>query len=765
MIGDKIPGQQESAPGKDWLKIAEDAYSSSTTYFDANYRKNIERNIALFQSRHPDGSKYNSEQYKKRSRLFRPKTKSAVRKNEAAAAAAFFANVDVVTVETENDSDLLQVASAELMNEALNLRLTKDIPWFLTLIGALQVAQVVGIIPSYQYWHYAEKPTKHHEAVLDDQGQPLNDANGDPYYSQTDGYEVIKDKPCVDLIPIENFRFDAAADWTDVVGTSPYIIRKVPMYVDSVRQRMKTKDVKTGELKWKSYTDNEIRQAMVDYDTIRQQRENKRQDPLQSETALKEFEIVWCHENFIRMDGEDLVYWTLGTKHLLTEPKPLKEVYFTGIRPFVVGCAVMEAHKAMPDSYVSIGSELQKEVNETVNSRRDNVALVLNKRYVVKRNAQVDVDSLLKNVSGSVTMANDPEGDVKELVWTDVTSSAYQEQDRLNVDFDELLGNFSQSSVQTNRKLNETVGGMELMGGSANQMTEYLIRTFVETWVEPVLRQLVELEKNYETDETVIALAGQKANLPPDIASQIMQAWHTHDMTVSVNVGMGATDPHKKMGKFTFAMQTYSQVMQSLPDADPEAVRREVFGLAGYKDGSRFFKKEDNPVNQQLKMQLDEAQKALQELQQTNAKQELQLQDKSGELRVKEFDAQTKRDASLKEDPVQGEDPRKLDMDAMNQERDRMADLEKTRIQEAAAERQQLLELAASMIEAQMTKPNPGQAIASINPETVSQTLAELMAAVNGLSDKITAPRRREIVRDPVTGKPIASIESLEQPS
>ena len=36
----------------------------------------------------------------------------------------------------------------------------------------------------------------------------------------------------------------------------------------------------------------------------------------------------------------------------------------------------------------------------------------------------------------------------------------YQEQDRLNVDYDELTGSFSQGSVMTNRKLGETVGGM-----------------------------------------------------------------------------------------------------------------------------------------------------------------------------------------------------------------------------------------------------------------------------------------------------------------
>jgi hypothetical protein len=38
--------------------------------------------------------------------------------------------------------------------------------------------------------------------------------------------------------------------------------------------------------------------------------------------------------------------------------------------------------------------------------------------------------------------------DVEALEFDDVTASSYQEQDRLNLDFDDMAGTFSQSSVQ-----------------------------------------------------------------------------------------------------------------------------------------------------------------------------------------------------------------------------------------------------------------------------------------------------------------------------
>lgn len=636
----------------DWLTIARDAFTASTNYLDANWRKSWERNISLFQSKHPDGSKYNSAAYKHRSRLFRPKTKSVVRKNEAAAAAAFFANVDVVSIQPENDADPLQVASAELMNELVNYRLTKTLPWFLLLVGGIQTAQVIGFVASYQYWKYREKTSKQYEPLTDDLGQPLVNENGDQYLQESESVEVVEDRPCIELIPAENIRFDPAADWTDIVGSTPYLIRMVPMHVDAVRQNMRANDPKTGQPKWKQYTDGEIRQCIVDYDSTRQKRETNRQDPLAANNApLTDFEVVWCHENFIRLGGEEYVYWTLGTSHLLTDPQPLKEVYFHGQRPVVIGFTVIEAHKAIPESLVAIGAELQKEANETVNQRRDNVSLVLNKRYIVKRNAQVDVESLLRNVPGAVTMANNPLEDVQEQNWPDVTGSAYMEQDRLNVDFDELTGNFSQSSVQTNRSLNETVGGMRLMAGGANQLTEYLLRTFVETWVEPVLYQLVKLEQAYETDFTVLGLAGDKAQLAQKYGiDQVTDELLNQELTVRVDVGTGATDPQQKVGRFMFALKTYGEAMQMLPDANQDAIRKEVFGLLGYKDGGRFFNGEMSPAMAQMQQQMQQMQSMLQEMGQKLAQTEMALADKTQQNEIKAFEADTKRMQAMKQE-------------------------------------------------------------------------------------------------------------------
>lgn len=569
-----------STTNEEWMKLARESYMASTNYFDASIRRQVESDIRQFQGHHPVGSKYLADNG--RSRLFRPKTRATIRKNEAVAAEAFFTTTDVIAITPQDDNDDYQRAGAAIMQELLQYRLTKSIPWFQTVIGGYQDALSVGIVASYQYWQYNKQKKL--------------------------------DRPAIDLIPIENLRFDPAARWTDPIGTSPYVIELIPMYIKDVRARMKSMDAKTGEPKWLPMEDSQLLAGIKQYgDSTRLQREQGRtdsKDQLQSVTA---YSIVWIHRNIIEQDGEDYVFYTLGDVAMLSKPVPIADVYHTGQRPYVVGNAIIETHKQYPSSLAKLGKDLQAEINDLANLRIDNVRFALNKRYFVKRNKQVDLRSLVRNMPGSATLMEDPEGDVKTVEFNDVTGSAYQEQDRLNLDFDDVTGSFNGASVQSNRKLNETVGGMQLLDGSANQVSGYQLRTFVETWVEPVLRQLVLLEQQYETDEKILALAGKKADAFQKFGvDAITDELLEQEMTLNVNVGMGATNPSDQMNKFTQAMAALRDML-----ADGTLVRyglnvqeviTELFGKLGFRDGSRFFNQDqqDTPEVMAMKQQIQD---------------------------------------------------------------------------------------------------------------------------------------------------------------
>jgi hypothetical protein len=152
-----------------------------------------------------------------------------------------------------------------------------------------------------------------------------------------------------------------------------------------------------------------------------------------------------------------------------------------------------------------------------------------------------------------------------------------------------------------------------MLGGASSQMTEYGIRTFVETWVEPVLRQVVKLEQMYETDVAVLGLAGERAQLAQKYGvNAITDELLNQELTTRVNVGLGATDPQQKLGRFMAAMQAYAMAVQ-VPGAVPEAIQRQVFGLAGYRDGGRFF--QPNAQQQMLMQQMQQMGQEMQAMQ------------------------------------------------------------------------------------------------------------------------------------------------------
>lgn len=668
-----------------WLRLAESAYNSAVQYTDTNFRKMWEDSIRAFNNQHPSDSKYNHPTYSKRSRIYRPKTRTVVRKNEAAAAAAYFSNMDLLSVEPQDKTSKSEAASADVMKSLLQYRLTKSIPWFQICLGGLQDAQVTSAAIAHVYWDYEEDPEGETAPVTPDvrdmiregfgQATGANEAvtnpppevtimDAGPGQSPPEIPEPVQsittvsveerqikaktDKPCIDLIPVENFLIDPGSSWVDPVNTSPYLIHLIPMYVVDVFEKMEK-----GE--WKLLPESMVQKAIsTDISSTRVARVSGREDPqAQTNQEVKDYQTVWVQRHIHRKNGIDYEFHTLGTLALLTDPAPLKERVFHGRRPYVMGTAVLETHRIMSNSLAQLGKGIQDEANEIVNQRLDNVKFVLNKKWFVKRGKDADVSGLLRNVPGGVVMLDDPMGDVREVSWPDVTGSAFEEQNRLNMDMDELMGNFNPSQIMSQAALDTPAKNMAMLSSSNGALVEYLLRTYTETFIVPIFRQLVLLEQEYETDRTVLAIAGKNAKLAQlygidEVTDELLNA----ELTLTVNVGMGATDPMQKLQKFLTAMDRFMVMMRNpVPGINMEEVGKEIFGHLGYSDGSRFFTT-DNPQVAQLQGQL---QQAMQLIQQLNQK----VQEKQTANQLKLATAQLTSNTTLERTRIQEENENK----------------------------------------------------------------------------------------------------------
>ncbi len=645
-----------------WLRIAREAYEDSSDWVDTNLREQWEKSISLFNSKHPPGSKYNTGAYEKRSRFFRPKTRTAVRNLQSAMAVAFFTNEDVLSVQPRNPNDLEQVAAAAVSQSIMQYRLTNTIPWFQTMSAALQDAAVQGVCVSHQYWEYEEQEESY--LNVDNQNRPVMDEEGKPVV--TTQKTSIKDKPIIEMVSPENLRIDPASDWSDPIESSPYVIQLIPMYIQDVRQKMvdgEWIDIPVAEL-LSSETDEED-------NTTRMIRDEPREDRLDNDAGYGEidsYKIVWVHKNIVKKEGIDWCYFTAGVDAMLTEPKPLQELYpwlRNGERPYVMGYTNVESHRIYPAGTVELTQELQAAANDIWNQRFDNVRLAMNKRYHIRRDRNIDLDALFRSVPGGAVEMDDPDADVRVIDTRDVTGSAYAEQDRINMDFDELQGNFSTSTVQGARSLNETVGGMSLMASNSGTVTEYVLRTFSETWVERVLKQLMRLEQYYETDAVILELAGDAAAQVNEQFQGAVDDLLKYEVLLKVNVGISATDPLRKVQNLVSGIQMLGELPGFAQSLNVPEVVKEVFGQLGYKDGERFVSMEEDPRVAEMAAQLEQMQMYI-ESEQGKLENRLQVEQmkqqgnleaanlKHGaEIRMKEMEGQLKYlDLQLKQEDV-----------------------------------------------------------------------------------------------------------------
>lgn len=592
--------------------------------------KPLARSYRAWQNLHAEGSKYLGPAFKGRSRLYVPKTRSAVRKNLAATAGALFSTEDVTSIKATHEDDLQQRATAAVIKADLEHRLSNDnpragVPWFITAMGACLDSQLSGICLSKQFWEYDEVDTGKDRLV---QGPLMNPMTGQPEIDEfgqpilVEKYEpimrLVKDRPMVELHPIENVQIDPAAPWYAPVQMGRWFACDYPMGLSDARAMLKSSG-KRGISMWKEDVSDEVllKGRVEDQRNgnrrVREGGGDRYEDAARAGGGL---DIVWLRENFVRVAGRDWHFWSVGRHAIISEVRETIDAYPEqgGMRPYVMGVAQLDTHRVFPQSPVETWQPLQFELNDITNLRLDTLKRSIAPLAKAKRGKQVDLQALQRRGQPETVLMVDSMDDVEIVQTPGPNGSAFQETSITNSNFDELAGVFSTSSVQQSRQLNETVGGMSLMSRAASSVSEFDLRMFIETWVEPVIRQLAHLVRYYESDEKILAIAGQKARVWSryDYMPSV-EDFDQCDLTVRVNAGIGAVDPVQKLQKMEYAFKMLAPL---LPEASAkgisinvEQVIEEVMGAAGFRDGRRFFDfgepKQSEPPPEMIKIMKD----------------------------------------------------------------------------------------------------------------------------------------------------------------
>lgn len=578
------------------LQMIGDAETISREYQDQVLTAALNRTYRAWRNQYSTDSKYLTPAYRGRSRVFVPKTRSAVRKNQAGAAAALFSTDDAVSVTAEHEDDPIQRAVAAVIGEDLNARMNRSsrktgVQWFQSAMGAHLDAQRTGVCISKQYWEYktVEETTIEIRSGFDEMGLPYEEE------VEVTTVRVIRDRPVVSLVPIENVGIDPAAPWMDPVGLGGWFYCRYPMRLVEAREMIATQ---TGQAWLPDIDDGLLLKGRMEdaRDTTRRQREGGT-DRLQDNKRSGDWDVIWIQENFIRIGEVDWHFWSVGRHGYLSKIRPVREVYpaHDGERPYRMGVAQIDPHMVFPMSPVESWAPLQHEINEITNLRLDTLKRAIAPLVMVKSGRKVDLASLQNRGRPEAILSLQSFEDVKMEQTPSPPAQSFTEASTMAAHFDELSGTYSTSSVQNDRRLNETVGGMQLAANASNAVSEFDLRVWVETWVEPVLRQVVQLIRYYENDETMLAVAGAKARVMAKFQEMPgLSEFDRTELSLRVNVGIGSSDPMQKLGKLRAAVEMLTPFLEQLKmegiTFDGEAIIEEVMGAAGFRDGRRFFK-------------------------------------------------------------------------------------------------------------------------------------------------------------------------------
>lgn len=633
----------------------------SKTYQQMVAMAEWERSQLAYRSEHSGSSKYFKDQYKNRAKYFVPKTRNAVRKNLTATASALFSNRDVIAVGAENEGDPKERANAALLKQMINHRFNSKtvkigVPWFQIAIGARLNTQLMGAVASKQTWKYVcrdkEVTEKREEPVLINGDPALDSETGEPMMQVIETKKTVKDvlidRPEITLLPNEHVRLDPGADWLNPAQSSPVLILIWPMHIDDVKAMTNEEKNLTP---WRAVTDEQLRAAL--YSETEVMGVKAAREGSASSTATRSSqggqlkgnrnEIVEARECFFRRDGVDYHCWELKGLCLLSDVVPVEEVYpaMRGARPVIIGTDALEPHVLYPQAPVASWRQAQDEINDFSNLRMDATRQSVYPTAKVKAGKNIDYKAVQRRDGQGVILVRE----MDDVEWDrppGPPANVHEEVNLLSNHFDELAGNFSQSSVQTNRQLNETVGGMQIISANANATSSFDLICWVKTWVEPVLTQVVALEQYYEDDANLIAIAGKRAKLyekfgVDEVTDELLES----QVNLTVSVGIGSADPMQKLMKFKTSFDLAMPFIElGLKEGkvklNYEEILGEIYGTAGYDDVSRFIEVDQNgqgPGMDPEKMQ--QLGQMMDQLKQENQQLNLKLTNKSDEIQAK----------------------------------------------------------------------------------------------------------------------------------
>jgi len=179
--------------------------------------------------------------------------------------------------------------------------------------------------------------------------------------------------------------------------------------------------------------------------------------------------------------------------------------------PFIVGTAFPEAHAMYGKDFPEVTEGLQKETNARINQEREAVARALRPPTLVNRNSNIDLMALMIRKIGGVVQGNDVSMDsVREMQVENPVPISLPAQQRIDQLYTEISSiGPEQVGAATPGTEDQSATQSSTQSTNANKKMNMVIRNWTWTGIIPMLRYLLRLEQEYESDDFIEMVTGR----------------------------------------------------------------------------------------------------------------------------------------------------------------------------------------------------------------------------------------------------------------
>lgn len=210
-----------------------------------------------------------------------------------------------------------------------------------------------------------------------------------------------------------------------------------------------------------------------------------------------------------------------------------------------------------------------------------------------------------------------------------------------------------------------------MLSSAATKVVDYDIRTFVNTWVEPVLTLFMLNIQYYEDDELIITKAlGEAGEFPRLQYENLDDDFFIKQMMLRVDTGIGATNPMQRINTLLMAINQVAQLPGMGAHLDSKAVARRIFATCGMGSGEQFFENLANNYQEQPQQPQEDpvVQAAREQAQGVRDAEQIQQQAENERFKLK-----LEQDRMLKQMELEAQERQntlKLALDAENHDKD-----------------------------------------------------------------------------------------------